>query len=104
MTQNLSDLRKRLEEAHSDPASMIHSICAATADAHMHDHYGEQDWRKIVGFLLHQIPADKVEAVLRSKYMRWSSDDGPSTLEGFKAFLKKNPHLLSQKALTRLQG
>jgi hypothetical protein len=99
----LSDLRRSLDEA-TDPHRAIHSIAQATADALMHDSYGEAEWEKIIGYLVYQIPEDRVEAVMRSKYPRWAADRtrGKPSFEGFKAFIEANPHLLAAKALSQL--
>lgn len=99
----MSDLRRRLDEA-TDPHRAIDSISRSTADAFMHDAYGEAEWRKIVGFLVYQIPEDRVAAIMRSKYPRWAADrtKGRPSFEGFKAFIEANPHLLAAKALAGL--
>ncbi len=99
----ISDLRRHLDEV-IDPYRAIHSISRSTADARMHDAYGETEWEKIIGYLVHQIPEDRVDAVMRSKYPRWAADrtKGKPSFEGFKAFIEMNPHLLAAKALAGL--
>jgi len=56
------------------------AVAAATQDAYSFEAYGEQGWRGCA-LLLRTRGLDKfeIEAVLRSKHMRWAADDAGKT-------------------------
>lgn len=60
----------------------------ASADAYMRDAYGEAEWLKVAEWLATEKDFDvrEIEAILRSKYMRWASDfnNGKCTASAFK--------------------
>jgi len=56
---------------------MTHAELAAsrTTDAYMHDSYGEKAWLVCAKYLaLRGLTGPQIEAVLRSKHMRWADD------------------------------
>jgi hypothetical protein len=78
------------------PYYMADEVAARTADAYMANDYGEREWRRVARWLFDaDYDASEIEAILRSKYMRWSSDHsgGKCTLAAFKGFHDASPTL-----------
>jgi hypothetical protein len=59
------------------------ALAEKTADAFSYDRYGERGWRACVKLLIRRGYNDReVEAILRSKWMRWAGDGAQTTRYG----------------------
>lgn len=59
---------------------------AMTDDAHSYDRYGAQEWRAAAQALFNLGLSDRgVQAVLRSKWMRWAADRANRSVTGAEA-------------------
>lgn len=80
------------------------TVAEQVSDAYMTGDYGSE-WTKVGGWLAAKSFNDKeIEAILRSKYMRWASDHngGKCTLAGFKKFWAATPALTTPEAVADL--
>lgn len=80
------------------------AVAQRVNDAYMTDMYG-REWFGIGRWLALQGFDDReIEAILRSKYMRWASDcaGGKCTLAGFKRFWLASPSLHNKLAMAEL--
>jgi hypothetical protein len=64
------------------------AMAEKTKTAYSYDRYGNGEWANCTRWLYEQLNDwDKVETVLRSKWMRWASDDGNFTVTAIKDFV-----------------
>jgi hypothetical protein len=68
----------------------VNDLSARTQDAYSAPTYGERNWKMIIRWLSKKgYDAQAIEAIIRSKYMRWAYDMSAATLPGFKIFYDK---------------
>lgn len=78
------------------------TVAAKVNDAYMTDSYGEREWERCACWLAEQgLDAAEIEAVLRSKYMRWA-EEGGCCLANFKKFWAQSPTLTTKAAIDEL--
>lgn len=77
----------------------IQALVNETSDAYSYDRYGEQGWRACVKLLIRRgYTAREIEAILRSKWMRWAGDSSERNHYGhynsadLATFLDSNKH------------
>lgn len=76
------------------------NIAQLTAEAHMHDTYGREEWLKVIaGLAQRNFEVMEIIAVLRSSWMRHCTDDytAKSFLKYFDRDMKK-PHFQRELA------
>lgn len=65
--------------AHQDLIARIAALEAKTVDAYSHYAYGKGEWRRAIRLLIDKGHDDRtIEAILRSKWMRWAADARPA--------------------------
>jgi hypothetical protein len=102
---SLTKLRDRVA-ALLETTADVESIYAATSGSRELRRYGEVEWKKVIGFLFHQIPPASVQDVMLSNYPRWAADRAytkRATMEDFVRFFHENIHLFGRDALTKLK-
>lgn len=68
----------------------VAEISDRTQDAYSFSNYGEYSWKLVIRWLLKKgYDEQAIEAILRSKYMRWAYDMSAASLFGFQRFYEK---------------
>lgn len=86
----------------------VQSVFQKTKDAYSFNRYAKSAWRGAIQYLRSIGLSDRqIEAVLRSKHMRWAADNssaeyGQVPIDAVEDYFKRYPEFLSRKELTYL--
>lgn len=92
----------------TNPHRSAAALAAKCSDAYSYDRYTDTGWWSCVRFLQRKGYDDReIEAVLRSKYMRWASDDtgkayGNANSKDLERFIERCASLFTPKAIADL--